>query len=196
MKRNEKIIISVILLILIFIIAGIAVYFFTDLFKSNKVLFYKYLAKNSNVISKYVEDTTKNDLEYIKQNKYSTTGTISFDLVSNNQDIANQTVPARNFNIEYNMQADSINNKDSLQAKLKYLDTDLFELKYAHNNDLYGITSSEVIINKYITFENNNLKELATKYGIADVSSIPDKIQMQNLSELFNLTRGANTIYF
>ena len=93
------------------------------------------------------------------------------------------------------MQADSMNNKDSLQAKLKYLNTDLFELKYAHNNDLYGITSSEVI-NKYITFENNNLKELATKYGIADVSSIPDKIQMQNLSELFNLTRRANTIYF
>ena len=187
MKKNKKLII-ILMVIVIIIIACLACVLFllTDIFKSDEVLFYKYLGKNGEIIQEYYKDINNEVIENVKQDKYETNGTVSFDLVSNDDDIANQSIPARNFTIEYNVQADPQQAKDSRQFNLKYIDKSLFELKYAHNNDSYGITSEEVI-NKYLKFDNNNLKELAQKYGVEDVSNIPDKIEFKNFSELFTI---------
>lgn len=188
-KSNKKVIIAIciIAVIIMLIVAGVVLYLFTDLFKSDQQLFYKYIAQNQEVFSKLLEDPNKENVQSVKQSKYSTDGTIAFDLTSNDTQIANQTIPARNFSIEYKTQVDPQAKKDSTQTTLKFLDKDLFELKYAHDNDLYGITSSEVI-NKYLTFDNNNLKELATKYGVTDVTNIPDKIEVQDYSQLFTIS--------
>lgn len=188
-KSNKKVIIAICIIAVIVMIlaAGVVLYLFTDLFKTDQQLFFKYIAQNQEVFSKFLEDPNKENVDSLKQNKYTTDGKISFDLTSNDTEIANQTIPARNFSIEYKTQVDTQANKDSSQTKLKFLDKDLFELKYAHDNDLYGITSTEVI-NKYLTFDNNNLKELATKYGITDVTNIPDKIEVQDYSQLFTIS--------
>lgn len=185
-KNTKKIIITaiVIAIIAIMIITGGLLYLLTDLFKSDQQLFYKYMAQNKEMYLKLIEDKNKESLESLKQNKYSIDGNISFNLVSNDNEIANQTIPARNFNIEYKTQVDSQAKKDSTQTTIKFLNKELFEVKYAHDNDLYGITSNEVI-NKYLTFNNNNLKELATKYGITDLDNIPDKIEIQDYVEIF-----------
>jgi len=188
-KNTKKIIIAavVIAIIVILMVTGVLLYLLTDLFKSDQQLFYKYIAQNGEMISKYLEDPNKDNIKAINESKHSVKGNITFDLVSNDTEIANQMIPARNFSVEYKQQVDPVEKKDSTQTTLKFLDKDLFELKYAHDNDLYAITSAEVI-NKYLTFENNNLKALATKYGITDVTNIPDKIEIQDYSQVFTIT--------
>jgi len=190
-KSNKKMIvtISIIAVIIILITAGVLLYLYTDLFKSDQQLFLKYIAQNGEMITKYLENPNQDNIRDLKQNKYSVQGNIAFDLVSKDTALANQTIPARNFSVEYTSQVDPQLKQNSTQTTLKFLDQDLFELKYAHDNDLYGITSSEVI-NKYLTFDNNNLKELATKYGITDASNIPNKIEAVDFSQVFAVTNA------
>lgn len=190
MKKSSKkvIIIAVIISILVILIAtGVIAYFTTDLFKSNQELFFKYLIKNNEMISTYMENPNKDTINSIKSNKYTEKGNITFDLVSSDTQIANRTIPARNFSIEYDKQADTQAKKDSMQAILKFLNNDLFKLKYAHNNDLYALASDEVI-NKYLTFDNNNIKELVKKYGIEDETDIPNKLPIDNFEQVFTIT--------
>lgn len=190
MKKTKRGLIIAIIVILIIIIAigvGAYLYLTTDLFKGNQELFFKYLAKNGEIIEELTKDSIKTEMENIKQNKYTTNSEITFNLESNDPQIANQTVPAGNFNIKYSAKTDSNNNRKSSETVLRYLTTDLFTLKYIRNNDLYALKSDEVV-NKYLAFDNNNLKEFATKLGIVDTSVVPDKIEAINFEELFSVT--------
>lgn len=71
------------------------------------------------------------------------------------------------------------------QATLKYLNNDLFTLKLAKTQDIYGIKSDE-IINKYLAIENNNLQELVGKYS-QDID-VPNQLKLNNIDELLSLT--------
>ena len=177
MKKN-KVILTVLIIVIVVILAiggtVAALYFTTDLFKSDKELFYKYLGQMQFEVTE-PEEITSN---------YTTKGTVTFDLTSTDQSIANQLIPPRNFNLEYTVNRDNNNDNTSTQATLKYINTDLFTIKYAKNGDIYGITSDEVL-NKYLTVENNNLKNLAFKLGQTDTSFIPDKIEPKNIKEVF-----------
>ncbi len=187
-KRKIFIITTIVLIIFIIVAIGLYLFFFTDMFKGNQELFFKYLAQNDEIIQMFMKDSTTEAQNNIKQNKYTTNSETTFDLVSSDMEIANQTIPARNFSIEHELKADPSNNRESSQTTLKFLTQDLFTLKYIRNDDLYAITSDEVINNKYLAFDNNNLKELAGKFGITDTSNIPNRIEAINLEELLYIS--------
>ena len=187
-KSKSKLIIgiSIILVIAIIAIGGTYLYLTTDLFKGNDQLFFKYLAKNGEAI----KQLTSNDEmlnENITKNKYKEEAEMTFNIESSDTQIANQSIPAGNFNIKYFANVDPESNKKSSETTLRYLTTDLFTLKYIRNNDLYALKSDEVV-NKYLALDNNNLKEFATKFGIEDTSLIPNKIEQVNFKELFSIT--------
>ncbi len=187
-KSNSKLIIGIIIASIIVLIAiiGAYLYFTTDLFKGNRQLFFKYLAKNGEVVEAI---SLNNKLEEnITKNKHKEEAEMTFNVESNDTQIANQSIPARNFSVKYLAKVDPENNKKSSETTLKYLSTDLFILKYIRNNDLYALKSDEVI-NKYLAFENNNLKEFAKKLGIEDTSAVPDKIQPIDFETLFSITK-------
>lgn len=184
MKKSKIIlIVSIVVVVLILAIGGTlaALYFTTDIFKSDAELFYKYADQYLGEIMAEIPEP-----EEITSN-YTTKGTVTFDLTSTDQSIANQSIPPRNFSIEYIVNRDNTNNNTATQATLKYINTDLFTVKYAKNGDVYGITSDEVL-NKYLTVENKNLKNLAFKLGITDTSLIPDKIELKNIKEAFSVS--------
>ncbi len=183
-KSKIIIIISIIVIILIAITIGLILFLTTDIFKSNQELFFKYAIKND-VALQMLEKNKVNNLE---QAKYSTTGEITFNLISNNPELANQTIPARNFKIEYNAKTDKEQNNTSAEATLKYLTKDLFTLKYIKDGDKYALKSDEVM-NKYLAFQNNNLKEYINKLGVQDVNNIPNKVQSMSLEELFYISQ-------
>ena len=58
---------------------------------------------------------------------------------------------------------------------------------YRHNEDFYGI-QTDTVSEKYVTIENNNLKDLAEKLGIEDVSQIPDKIEISSNTKTIEFT--------
>lgn len=188
-KSNSKLIIGIIIILVIAIIAigGAYLYFVTDLFKGNDQLFFKYLAKNGETIQELTSNNEEVLNQNITKNKYKEEAEITFNIESNDTQIANQSIPAGNFNINYSAKVDPENNRKSSETTLRYLTTDLFTLKYIRNNDLYALKSDEVI-NKYLALDNNNLKEFAAKFGIEDTSLIPDKIERVNFKELFSIT--------
>ena len=57
---------------------------------------------------------------------------------------------------------------------------------YRHTGDFYGIQTDDVS-EKYVTIENNNLKELAEKLGM-DSSDIPDKIEFSQEMQTLEYT--------
>lgn len=188
-KSKTKLIVAIIVVVIaiIAIVSGIILYLTTDLFKSNQQLFFKYLSKNDEMIERLVEDKTKNLAQTIKQNKYTTDSKLTFNLDSSDAQVANQAISASSFSIISTAKTDTENNRKSSETTLKYLNNDLFTLKYIRNNDLYALKSDEVI-NKYLAFDNNNLKEFAQKFGITDTKTIPNKLEPISLQDLLYIS--------
>lgn len=178
MKKKKSIIIVLIVILLLLVVAAAGAYLYlaTDLFKSNAELFYEYMGKNTEL----AEMVKLNNNSIGQNDKYTTKVKIGFDLTSTDVELADETLPARNFSIEYNGKTDKENRLASAEAKLKYLTNDLFSVKYLQNGDVYGIKSDEVI-NKYLAFENNHLQDLAAKYQIE--GDFPDKISFEKVSK-------------
>lgn len=185
-KSKLVIIVSAIVIIVVAIIIGLILFLTTDIFKGNQEMFFKYALQNSEILE--IIGNNNNDYsETLEQAKYTTNGEITFNLISNNPEIANQTIPARNFKVSYTAKTDNIAKRASSETTIKYLTRDLFTLKYIKNDDTYAIKSDEVI-NKYLAFENNNLKELVKKFGVEDATSVPNKIETIDIEELFYIS--------
>lgn len=187
MRKSKSKLIIVIIVILVIVLGGAYLYFTTDLFKTNQQLFFKYLAKNGEVIKQISSNNEDTFVENTTKNKHTTEALMTFNVESNDTQIADQSIPAGNFSIKYSAKEDPKNNRKSSETTLKYLTTDLFTLKYIRNNDLYALKSDEVV-NKYLAFDNNNLKDFAKKLGIQDTEAIPNKFQPVNYEELFSIT--------
>lgn len=193
-KNTKKIVIIAICIIILLVIAlgGYLLYATTDFLKSDQELFFKYLAQDIDVVEQYLQDPNQNIKEQIKSESYVVNSNIKFDLESKNAEIANQTILPRNFNIDYVKNADPKNNRDLSEAKLSYLGKDLFTIQYAHDGDVYAVngvneTTSSKILNVYLGIENNNLKQLAEKLGIQNISNIPNKIGNVSLLDVLTL---------
>ena len=181
-KKRMILIISLVLIILLAVIASLAIlYLNTDLFKSNKDLFYKYIQQNGIItelanfseLDKYLDKSESLPHTYDSTLKFTENSSDSTQLNS--------------FNVEITGKNDPINQNESLDLKLKYGDAELFHINGIKNNNLYGVLSEE-IVTKYIAVENNNLKEFATKLGIENTEKLPNKIKTNNYLEIFSLT--------
>lgn len=196
MRRDRKkviIIAGVVAVIVCILIIGTILFLTTDFFKSDEEMFFKYFAQNMEVVEKYLEDPNKTEMDLIKSDSHTINSDIELNLESINPEIANQTTPPRNFKISYTKNADPKNNRDYSEVKIKYLTKDLFTAQYAHDGDLHVVNGINAITNTplfniYLGIENNNLKQLAQKLGIQDISNIPNRIENFSLTDLLSLT--------
>lgn len=185
-KKKILIIVLIVLVILsIMVISFSLLYIQTDLFKTDEQLFYKYISKNAEVINLYDKEWFEKYNEKIKEVPYSNNGEISFKLESSND--TEKAKALNNLKINFQGKTDKQNKKQSQDIKLIYNNNNFFELNYIRTNDIYGIKSDEVV-NKYLSIENNNLKEFAKKLGVEDISNIPDKLEIPNYEEILKLT--------
>ena len=187
----KKIKILIIILVAVLILTGATfatLYFVTDIFKSNKEMFYKYISQVD--LSAFVNaDFYENYSNKLKNNKYKENTKITIDYEG--KDIAS-------INKEINIESkrDLQNKLSSSEITVGNEDKTDIKLSYLRNEDIYGVLLND-IVNQYIAVENNNLKELATKLGIGNANQIPDKIEIskgiqneivteQEMSELIN----------
>lgn len=189
MKNKSKLIIaiSVIVVIIIAIVIGVLLYLKTDMFKSNQELFLKYALQNGEMLEEFILYSENEVLDNIKKSEYTTNTNFNFQLVSNDPQIANQTIPARNFSMNYSKKANPASNKVYSETTINFLTRELFKLKYIQDGNLYALKSDEVV-SRYLAFNNNNLKELARKFEIEDVNKIPNQIEIVDFKELLKLT--------
>lgn len=189
MRNKGKLVIaiSVIVVIVIAIVIGLLLFLKTDIFKSNQELFFRYALQNGEMLEDLIVYSQNEVLDNIKKTEHTVNTSFNFSLVSNDPQIANQTIPARNFSMNYAKKADPTNNKASSETTINFLTRELFKLKYIQDGNLYALQSDEVV-NKYLAFNNSNLKGLAQKFELEDISKIPNQIEKVDFKELLKLT--------
>ena len=186
MVRN----IIIIVLILIILLLGLfaCLYFMTDIFKTNKQVFFEQFAKIFDKENGFIE-TSLSEYENKKmQTPYENKGEFYADM--NMEDIGMPEDIAKvldDFKLEFSGKTDKANNKAEQNINIHYSDDVEWPMIYCHNGDFYGI-QTDTVSEKYVTIENNNLKELVEKLGTQNTSQVPDKFEISTDTKTIEFT--------
>ena len=187
MKKN-KIIVIIILVLTIIMLALVGTFaytmLYTDMLKTDKQLFFKYMSKNNEVIENLKDEDYKAYLEKQKNTPYTEEGQIKATR-DNESTNSNQQNNLGNTSLTYVGSVDKSNNYDYKKIKLNYSDTQSTSFEYFQKQDVYGIKIDN-ILKKYLSIENDNLKQLAQNLGLSEeiVNVIPDKISKISFENL------------
>jgi len=180
-KKGIIIAIVVVIVVILLAIAGIFVVMHTDLFKSNKTLFWKYVGLGLENTAQ--QNTQLEDIEKLKlQSPYTVNGELTAS--ATDKDL-NTVLEKMKVNIE--TQTDKVNNYTHTSTKLGYANATIFNLDYANDDDIYALKSDE-IVTVYLGVRNENLNVLFQKLGVTATFELPDKISPINYKELINLS--------
>ena len=171
MKKIQVLIITLVIILLLGCATFATLYFATDIFKSNKDMFYKYISQIS-VGDTLVANKYSKYQERLKNEDNTNKGNVSISVKGNNEEVINE---------EFDFETKSKPGEDFASAKIdmKQNDEKKLTIDYLRNEDLYGLRFEDVI-KQYIVLENNNLKEFAQKLGIENTDNMPNKLEIQD----------------
>lgn len=186
-KNKKTIIISIIVLvIIIFMTIMVYAYFSTDIFRSNKDSFFKYIAQTKDIVKDFNDQQLKTYIDKQKNTPY----------INNGKIIANIDVPDAEEQIkhlkDFNITIQGKNNKFSSQVEqniiINYSQDVNFPVNYKQENNALGV-QTKYIGKKYLVVKNENLKDLFRKVGIPDIDNIPNTIDFENITSSLNFTQ-------
>ena len=176
MKKRYLIMLIIAIVLVLCIGAGFAfVYFFTDTFKSNKTLFFKYISQNTQIMHFINDDDIKAYSDKQKRTPYTSEGTIKTNVTFPDSSEAQIANALQNCNISFNGKVDNTNKYFRETIKANYSDSQSLEF--------------EEVLYKYLGIDNNNLKDFYKKMNLPEdvISAIPNKIESSNISNSFNV---------
>lgn len=181
-KKRMTLLISIIVAVIIIIAAILGIlYIKTDMFKSNKTLFLKYLGKSAENIGNLQSIVQLNEYENSLQNSpYKTNTQIKANYTKNvGTTSENNDNSINKLTLNIDGQTDKANNYDNQKIELKNQDNTEATITYTRNNDSYGLLFND-LFNKYVVANDSNLKDLAKKLGFSDeqINNIPDNINV------------------
>lgn len=188
-NKGLKIAIIIVIIILALGITFSCLYFFTDLFKSNKELFFKYTAQ---IVQEngFIGDGLKQYLDKKQNTPYEDNGNIDFDIslpdLGQNDDVLD------NFNISFSGKINKPNAKNEQNITLNYSNDVNFPFYYRKSNDMQGI-QSEYIGTKYIAIKDG--QELQGADNV-DLSFVDTVASLQNLQIPYEQIQNLKTTYF
>ena len=189
-SKGLKATIIILIIILALIITFGCLYFFTDLFKSNKELFFKYTAQIVQQEDGFIGDGLKQYLDKKQNTPYEDNGNIDFDIslpdLGQNDDILD------NFNISFSGKINKPNAKNEQNITLNYSNDTNFPFYYRKSNDMQGI-QSEYIGTKYIAIRDG--QELQGADNV-DLSFVDTVASLQNLQIPYDQIQNLKTTYF
>ena len=180
-KRRVFLIVIIVVILLILATTFVVLYLNTDMFKSSKTLFAKYMGENAynlkaleNIISK-----TEYDMQ-LETNPYNETIEAKVNYTQNigtTEENTNNGINQLKVTIEG--QTDNNNQYDYRTIKLLKNDEQVSQAEYLHSGSNYGIKFSD-LFNQYLVSGNTNLKELFRKIGYSEeeLQNIPDTITL------------------
>lgn len=190
-KKKLLIIIIPIITIVIIGITIVALYITTDFLKSDKTLFYKYMAQNMNVIKTLVDN--KSEKEYtnlLRQNKYESKAEVTGSYTEKiNTSEENKNNDINKLKLTIDEQSEYLNDYNYKDINIMYNNESIFETEYLHDQDIFGLRFPEKF-NQFLAVENNNLKQVARNAGLTEkqIALIPDQIEEFNYNEIFTFT--------
>lgn len=184
-KRRLILIISIVLVLLILLTLFALVYINTDMFKSSKTLFMKYLGQNTqNINGIYTQISQKSDYENsLEQSKYTVNTQININNTENLGTTEENTDNIINqLKIVAEGQVDIANQYNYQQMNLYNGENSLLGLEYIQNSNTYGLRFSD-LFQQFLLVDNNNLQELFSKLGYTneEISNIPNQIDFEQL---------------
>lgn len=168
---KKKIILAIILVVII-LGAGFAyAYFATDAFKTDKELFFKYVG--SGIITIYEDE----NLTAYSEKLSNTSSTYKGEAITEIKDLdANMTTEVK---ADVEGKLDPTNNRAEMTMNFDYSSGVIIPINFKVEENAIGI-QSDLLDSKYIAVKNENLKDLAEKFGI-DPTNIPDKLDFESL---------------
>lgn len=194
-KRRMLIIIMIVVLILIIGLTCLILYLNTDMFKSNKALFVKYIGKNMENLES-LNNYSNEEIDYnklLENNKYTTNIKANVNYTQNlgtTLENTNNSINKLKINIEG--QVDKANQYNYQYMKLTNNEEEILGIEYIQNQNNYGLRLLD-LFKQFILVENSNLKELATKIGMDEqqTEKTPEQIDIKSsINEVFNLTEN------
>ena len=192
-KKNKKILMILIIIVLIVIlIAGAAIiYFVTDIFKTDKELFFKYVTQVGDNKKGFISQDLKEYFEKRNNTPYNNESKLSFSVP---EEYYENTGVMDNFNITLSGQVDKANNKISQNISLNYSDSVNFPINFRQVENTMGLQTSYVG-NKFISIDTDKLgNSLGNQISIANYKDTFEKISEasnvelteKQLNEIFN----------
>lgn len=194
MRKKTLLIIIITIIVLLVLAGGTFAYLFlaTDMFKSDKELFAKYMASMADEKNGFVPisieqyENKKLNTAYENKGGFSvntqiladTTSDTSLQMLSSAINLANSTY------ISFNGKVDNANKKVEENIQINYSDTVNMPFTYRQDGDKYGIQADSILPSYIVAVENNNLAMLFQNLGAVDVSNIPNKIETTQLQTL------------
>lgn len=168
-KKTPKILIIIITIIIL--IAGAAtIYFVTDIFKTDKELFFKYVTQVGDNKKGFISQDLKGYFEKRNNTPYNNESKLSFNVP---EEYYKNTEIMDNFNITLSGQVDKANNKISQNISLNYSNDVNFPINFRQVENTIGLQTS-YIGNKFIGLETDNIK-----------NSLGNQISINNYKDTF-----------
>ena len=180
-KKKTVIILIIVILILILGVSGVLLYLNTDMFKSNAILFGKYIGQNAqNMKEMYNIFEPDEYANKLKENKYINETEIKVNYTENMGTSSENTKNAiNNLKLTIDGQTDRKNGYNYQNVNLLNNEDNIVQIEYTQRDNTYGIRFSD-LFNQYILVDNSNLKELFEKmdYSEQEVNEVSDEIQV------------------
>lgn len=178
-KKRKVIIITLSIIIILAIIATfVLLYLFTDMFKSNQVLFAKYLSQNLNNLQNVQKNFQNSEYDnLLNQNKYTSTTDIKMNYINGlGTTLENTNNAINNLQINIDGQTDIAQGYNYQNIKLMNNNENVANIEYIQENNKYGIRFSD-LFQQFTTVENANLNELISKIGQEDnMQNFPNQL--------------------
>ena len=192
-QKTKKVIIIISIIVLLLLIIGIftALYLTTDMFKSNEMLFAKYLGQNIENFDSIKNEFFIDEVKEFKEGKYSNNTEIEFNYI---EDVGTSNENADNIINSLKLQIDGIESKEEnynyKKMNLLKNDENLLSLEYINVNNEYGLRFSD-LYKQFVIVENENLTELQNKIGNnSETVKLPENIDFNiNVQEFFSFSQ-------
>lgn len=182
-KKNTKILLILIIIIVIIMLAGVGILVFaTDIFKSDKEMFFKYMADIGDSKKGFIDDGLKQYFEKKNNTPYNDEGEFSVNISSDNEQKKFENV--NNFNISFSGQVDTANSKAAQNISLNYSNDVKFPINYKQIENKIGL-QTKYVGSKFVAIETEKLNKLSE--DLDDVESygeMVDKLQKMGKVEL------------
>lgn len=182
-KKNTKILLILIIIIVIIILAGVGILVFaTDIFKSDKEMFFKYMADIGDSKKGFIDDGLKQYFEKKNNTPYNDEGEFSVNISSDNEQKKFENV--NNFNISFSGQVDTANSKAAQNISLNYSNDVKFPINYKQIENKIGL-QTKYVGSKFVAIETEKLNKFSE--DLDDVESygeMVDRLQKMGKVEL------------
>lgn len=158
-KKSLKLLIILIIIVLLIILIGafFIVCLSTDIFKSDKELFFKYITQIGDSENGFIDNNLKQYFERKKTTPYINEGSFSTNIDLG--EIQQQLDQVNNFNISFSGQVDTANSKSAQNISLNYSDSVKFPINYRQVGNVIGL-QTKYVGKKFIAVETDKLDNI------------------------------------